>query len=56
MLTKTDTKIIKNLLKPFATKADLKNFATKDDLKPIKHDIAKIRKDMNTITGFFDKE
>ncbi len=66
MLTKTDLHKIKQAIKEvavtkeeaksFATKDDLKSFATKDDLKPIKQDLAKIRKDMSTITDFFNKE
>lgn len=70
MLTKSDLKslnqtvrkaikeeaVTKNEAKSFVRKEDLENFVTKDDLKPIKQDLAKIRKDMSTITDFFDKE
>ncbi len=69
MLTKTDIKIIKDLLKDFATKNDLKTFAIKDDLKafatkddlqkelkPIKRDINKIRRDLEMVTGTLDEE
>lgn len=62
--TKTDLKnfATKDDLKKLeiATKNDLKNFATKDDLKneisPLKSDIRKIKNDINTIIGFFDRE
>lgn len=66
MLTKIDLQKIKQAIKEvvvtkdeaksLVTKNDLKNFATKDDLKPIKQDITQIRKDISTITDFFDKE
>ncbi|MCL4338238.1 hypothetical protein M1271_00955 [Patescibacteria group bacterium] len=66
MLTKTDLQKIKQSIKEvaltkddaksFVRRDDLRSFVTKDDLKPIKLDIAKIRKDTGTITDFFDKE
>lgn len=46
-----------NLLKKtFATKDDLKQFATKDDLKKVHKDIKIIKKDINIVIGFFDRE
>ncbi|MEK7165779.1 MAG: hypothetical protein AAB874_03160 [Patescibacteria group bacterium] len=55
----TDKDVVK-LKQVFATKDDFKGFATKDDLKrelkPIKDDIADIRKKMNSIISFFDRE
>lgn len=55
MLTKTDLKQIDNLISK-----RLQNVATKDslkeELKPIKSDVAKIRKDIDVIIALFDRE
>ena len=64
MLTKDDKNWLK---KNFSTKDDLKNFATKDDLKnglepinkslkSIKNTTTKIRKDLEMVTGEFDRD
>ncbi len=55
MLTKTDLvqikKVFKNELKNSLTKNDLKK-----ELKPMKSDIAKIRKDVDVVISLFDRE
>lgn len=52
MLTPSDIKIIKDLLKGFATKDDLKGLATKDDLTELEK---KFDKRFNKIGKRFDK-
>ena len=54
MLTKSDIKIIKDLLKNFATKDDLKSFATKDDLKLLakQSDLLDVKQKLNDLTEF----
>lgn len=54
MLTKSDIKSIKNLLKNFATKDDLKNFATKSDLKLLakQSDLLDVKQKLNDLTEF----
>lgn len=52
MLTKSDTKIIKDLLKPLEQDVT----SLKVDVKVIKADVAKIRKDVDAVVDFFDKE
>lgn len=55
MLTKIDLKQIDSLISK-----RLQNVATKDslkeELKPIKSDVAKIRKDIDVIIALFDRE
>lgn len=68
MLTKKDLtqiqKVVKEELGDYPTKADLEkalsNHPTKADLakelKPVKQDIAQIRKDVKVIVNLFDRE
>jgi hypothetical protein len=58
LATKEDAKgfATKADLKGLLTKEDAKKFSTKNDIKVIKQDLTKIRKDIGTIVGFFDRE
>lgn len=53
MLSKSDIKVIKDLLKPFATKGDLKNLATKDDLRKMEK---RLDKKFIKLFDFLDKD
>ncbi len=57
MLSKTDIKIIKNLLKNFATKDDLKNFTTKDDLKDLakQKDLLEVKEKLDNLYQFSEE-
>jgi len=62
MLTKTDLQAIDNLFTRRLDEAITHRIDTlitkriRQELKPVKKDISKIRKDMNLIVTFFDRE
>jgi len=54
MLTKTDFAQIKKIVHEEVQTETRK--VVREELKPIKEDVAKIRKDIKTIVAFFDRE
>ncbi|HUD20428.1 MAG TPA: hypothetical protein VMR81_08360 [Patescibacteria group bacterium] len=62
MLTKTDLQAIDNLVTKRVNEAidtrvgDIVTKRIREELKPMKEDIVKIRKDINVIVSFFDRE
>lgn len=55
MLTKTDLKQIDNLISKRLQNVAIKD-SLKEELKPIKSDVAKIRKDIDVIIALFDRK